>query len=184
MHVCHGTCTSDAISAHASSTTPALRQFLEKRFLFWLEVLSVLGAVKSAIEGLHPRIGWGCVEPPCLAHIYSDGVQEPSTLELSSLRISITRRSCLPPKIDCTITIYESHAYPFTTVTHGLPCHGMQMTRLQHGLVDLNMMDACSRQVGILCRTHTFQLPTGFSAVEYIRSLPFVILFCGFNFLT
>ena len=31
---------------------PLLRQFLEEKFLFWLEVLSVLGAAKEAVHAL------------------------------------------------------------------------------------------------------------------------------------
>ena len=38
-----------AILAHI---TPILRQFLEEKFLFWLEVLSVLGATKEAVHAL------------------------------------------------------------------------------------------------------------------------------------
>ena len=47
-------------------TTPAyvptiahiLHQFLEKKFLFWLEVLSVLGAVRNAVEALEVIADW------------------------------------------------------------------------------------------------------------------------------
>ena len=34
------------------AVTSMLHQFLEKKFLFWLEVLSVLGAVKEAVDAL------------------------------------------------------------------------------------------------------------------------------------
>ena len=39
-------------SAHIPSITPILHQFLEKKFLFWLEVLSVLGATREAVDAL------------------------------------------------------------------------------------------------------------------------------------
>ena len=35
-----------------------LHKFLEEKFLFWLEVLSVLGAVKNAIVALQAAIDW------------------------------------------------------------------------------------------------------------------------------
>ncbi|KAF9786450.1 hypothetical protein BJ322DRAFT_1210832 [Thelephora terrestris] len=37
---------------------PILRQFLEKKFLFWLEVLSVLGGAREAIDALEATAGW------------------------------------------------------------------------------------------------------------------------------
>ena len=36
----------------------AIHQFLEKKFLFWLEVLSVLGAVRNAIDALRAVADW------------------------------------------------------------------------------------------------------------------------------
>ena len=48
----------DVIPAHASAITPTLRQFLETKFLFWLEVLSVLGAVRNAVEALQVAEDW------------------------------------------------------------------------------------------------------------------------------
>ena len=42
----------------ALADTPALRQFLEKKFLFWLEVLSVLGVVRNAIDALQITADW------------------------------------------------------------------------------------------------------------------------------
>jgi len=42
----------DMIPAHTPAITPTLHQFLETKFLFWLEVLSVLGAARNAVEAL------------------------------------------------------------------------------------------------------------------------------------
>ena len=38
--------------AHIPSITPFLHQFLEKKLLFWLEVLSVIGATREAVDAL------------------------------------------------------------------------------------------------------------------------------------
>ena len=51
---------------HLVDTTPArkpditldLHQFLEKKFLFWLEVLSVLGAAREAVVALEAALKW------------------------------------------------------------------------------------------------------------------------------
>ena len=37
---------------HTSRVISTLHQFLEKKFLCWLEVLSVLGAVRNAVDAL------------------------------------------------------------------------------------------------------------------------------------
>ena len=44
--------------ACAPTITPAIRQFLETKFLFWLEVLSMLGAVRNAVEALQVAMDW------------------------------------------------------------------------------------------------------------------------------
>jgi hypothetical protein len=37
---------------------PALRQFLEEKFLFWLETLSVLGAARDTVRALDTTTKW------------------------------------------------------------------------------------------------------------------------------
>ncbi|KAF9646738.1 hypothetical protein BDM02DRAFT_3063999, partial [Thelephora ganbajun] len=49
------------IDGHAARTpaiASALRRFLEKKFLFWLEVLSVLGAAREAVDALDVAAKW------------------------------------------------------------------------------------------------------------------------------
>ena len=48
----------DTTSAHAPTITPTLHQFLETKFLFWLEVLSVLGTTRNAVEALQVTTDW------------------------------------------------------------------------------------------------------------------------------
>jgi len=45
-------------SAHALQITSVLHRFLEGKFLFWLEVLSVLGAAREAVDTLEAAAGW------------------------------------------------------------------------------------------------------------------------------
>ena len=51
------------VSRHATSVstlevTSSLHRFLESKFLFWLEVLSVLGVVKNAVDALQVAADW------------------------------------------------------------------------------------------------------------------------------
>ena len=46
------------IPAHAPTITLSLYQFLEKKFLFWLEILSVIGAVRNAVDALQDTVNW------------------------------------------------------------------------------------------------------------------------------
>ena len=51
---------------HLADTTPKdtlkitflLHKFLEGKFLFWLEVLSVFGAAREAVDALNVSAGW------------------------------------------------------------------------------------------------------------------------------
>ena len=44
--------------SHAPEVTPILHQFLERKLLFWLEVLSVLGIAREAVSALDAAIKW------------------------------------------------------------------------------------------------------------------------------
>jgi len=48
----------DTTPAHAPTITPILHKFLETKFLFWLEVLSVLGTVRNAVDALQVTQDW------------------------------------------------------------------------------------------------------------------------------
>ena len=49
---------SDLISTQKPKITCILQQFLEKKFLFWLEVLSVLGGMREAVHALEKLEKW------------------------------------------------------------------------------------------------------------------------------
>jgi hypothetical protein len=44
--------------AQAPTIIPTLHQFLEKKFLFWLEVLSVTSATRNAVDALQATVDW------------------------------------------------------------------------------------------------------------------------------
>ena len=63
--------------------TPILRQFLEEKFLFWLEVFSVLGAAKEAVHALEATEKCEWVEVcriPSLVHFKNSLGLEPGAI--------------------------------------------------------------------------------------------------------
>ena len=48
----------DIVPAHVPMITPAIHRFLETKFLFWLELLSVLGATRNAVDALQVTTDW------------------------------------------------------------------------------------------------------------------------------
>ena len=48
----------DRIPAHVPTITPAIHRFLETKLLFWLEVLSILGAARNAVDALQVTTDW------------------------------------------------------------------------------------------------------------------------------
>ena len=54
----HLAATAHTAPNHTLAITSALRQFLERKFLPWLEVLSVLGAVRTAADALQVTMDW------------------------------------------------------------------------------------------------------------------------------
>ena len=45
-------------ATHSPEVASTLHQFLEKKFLFWLEALSVLGAARKAVDALEVAARW------------------------------------------------------------------------------------------------------------------------------
>jgi WD40 repeat protein len=131
----------DMIRAHAPTITPPLHRFLETKFLFWLEVLSALVAVRNAVEALPFITDWLEVCQVSTLDVlpkgYSDRIQESPTLDLANdcLRFVtgyfevISTSSphiyhtalVVAPKNSIVRRLYESHARPFTRVVRGLP---------------------------------------------------------------
>ena len=68
---------------------PILQEFLEKMFLFWLEVLSVLGAAREAVDALEAttRCEWPDVRRTLLLVIFEDSLGSyPGVIESESCR--------------------------------------------------------------------------------------------------
>ena len=127
-------------SVNTDETDSALRRFLERKFLFWLEVLSVLGAVRNAVDALQVTADWLEVcqywlvfSPKSLSEL----IQESPTLELvNECSRFVTRHFkiistssphiyhsalVLTPRQSIVQKLYKSHAQPFVRVVHGMP---------------------------------------------------------------
>ena len=119
---------------------PILHHFLEKNFLFWLEVLSVLGAAREAVDALGMAaklLDVRRVLPPVLSEIQFDCKQDSPTLNLVKdyLRFVIAffevistsaphiYHSALPlsPRTSTVHETYERYAHPLGRVVQGLP---------------------------------------------------------------
>lgn len=48
----------EMVPARKPDIVPMLHEFLERKFLFWLEVLSVLGAAREAVDALKLAAEW------------------------------------------------------------------------------------------------------------------------------
>jgi hypothetical protein len=54
----HPPCRCAHTPAHTPVIASTLHQLLEKKFLFWLEVLSVSGTARNAVDALQATMGW------------------------------------------------------------------------------------------------------------------------------
>ena len=120
-----------AIPAHIA---PILRRFLEEKFLFWLEVLSVLGAAKEAVHALEStaKCEWAEVcRIPSLVHFKNSLGLEPGAIDprpcqrLLAFRNHILRghqpvctayisfsSPSIPPNLDHTRAVQTIHPSP------------------------------------------------------------------------
>jgi len=150
----------DTIPTDAPAITLTLHQFLETKFLFWLEVLSVLGATRNAVEALQVTTDWleVClvsmldVSPKFIQTEYRSHqhlsspttvfVSQPDTSKPSAhpLHISITRRSRWPPKNRS----YENYMGHMPNLLRescmGYRRHGTQISRPQRVPLQLSWL--------------------------------------------
>ncbi|KAF9058771.1 hypothetical protein BDP27DRAFT_1342956 [Rhodocollybia butyracea] len=72
---------------------PEAERFLQTRFFFWLEVLSILGCVKIAINGLQDLRSWGCVNIAGKALSFVQIFEPAITLSAPHIYVSAVRFS-------------------------------------------------------------------------------------------
>ncbi|KAF9642334.1 hypothetical protein BDM02DRAFT_3063629, partial [Thelephora ganbajun] len=115
----------DGYTARVPAIASALRGFLEKKFLFWLEVLSVLGAAREAVDALDVAAKWLEV---CCVSLTLDLVTDCFRFVMGFFEIISTScphiyHSALPlcPRESIVRGLYEPHARPLTRIVRGLP---------------------------------------------------------------
>ena len=122
---------------------PLLREFLEKKFIFWLELLSVLGIARQAVDALEvtTRCEWPDVRRISVALLflrtYLGRIQASSTLilvedyirfvlaffEIINMSAPHIYHSALPlsPQTSIIREMYKQHASPFVKIVRGMP---------------------------------------------------------------
>ncbi|KAF9646204.1 WD40 repeat-like protein [Thelephora ganbajun] len=102
--------------------TSALHRFLEKKFVFWLEVLSVLGAAREAVDALETAIKW--LEALPTVGLANDCLRfVTGFLEVIEESAAHVYHSALPlsPQMSMVRKLYGPHANPLTRIVRGLP---------------------------------------------------------------
>ena len=100
----------DTTPIHMPAVTPALHRFLETKFLFWLEVLSVFCTTRTAVEALQATEDWLEVHSVSMPDVLPELTQSvcrnhrpstlPMTVSVSSRDTSIS--SAHPPRTSTT----------------------------------------------------------------------------------
>ena len=131
---------SDTTSMQKLKIISLLDKFLEKKFLFWLEVLSVLGATREAIDALERTEKW--LDVCCISFFFffeslSGLIQASQTLNLTkdcfnfviaffdiiSISAPHIYISALPlsPQTSIVRSVYKESVHSSVKVIHGLP---------------------------------------------------------------
>ena len=166
-HLVAGRSTSVSRLEIASTT----RLTLEKELLFWLEVLSVLGSDRNAVDALQASVD---LLEVCskfaidISYRFLDLIQEPPTLDLAKdcsrfvfqyfeiVDASSTHNDysalVMTLKTSMIRKLYVSHVQPFTRVVHGVPSswdlHAAVATR--PFTTGLAVWSSCSRFIAVL----------------------------------
>ncbi|KAF9642834.1 hypothetical protein BDM02DRAFT_3273301 [Thelephora ganbajun] len=112
----------DGDTVRTPAIASALRRFLEKKFLFWLEVLSVLGAAREAVDALDVAAKW-LEASPTLDLVIDCFRFVMKFFEIIGASCPHIYHSALPlcPRESIVRGLYEPHARPLTRIVHGLP---------------------------------------------------------------
>ena len=173
----HLVCTEPTDALHI---TPVLHQFLEGKFLFWLEVLSILGAARDAVDALDVTMKWLDVCWPfvlSLSKTHQDLIQESPTLDLVNdcfqfvlAFFEVINTSAphiyhsallLSPKTSVIHKLYKSCTQPLVRVVQGLPVSWdpvVTTTKYATGLAVHATWSPCSTRVAVAFHTGTVEI--------------------------
>ncbi|KAF9646207.1 hypothetical protein BDM02DRAFT_3198480, partial [Thelephora ganbajun] len=112
----------DEHTVRTPEITSALHRFLEKKFVFWLEVLSVLGAAREAVDALDLVAKW--LEAPPTVELANDCLRFVTwffqAIEESAAHVYHSAL-LLSPQTSMVRKLYGPHVNPLTRIVHGLP---------------------------------------------------------------
>ncbi|KAF9791107.1 hypothetical protein BJ322DRAFT_1104775 [Thelephora terrestris] len=109
---------------HSPEIVPVLRRFLEEKFPFWLEVLSVLGTAREAVDALTAAEQWLDTSPTPTPGLVKDYFRFVITFfEVISTSAPHIYHTAIPlsPRGTTVRELYERYASPLARVVHGLP---------------------------------------------------------------
>ena len=138
--------------AYAPKITSVLHRFLEEKFVFWLEVLSVLGTVRDAVDALDAAGKWLEVCDVRMLDTFPESTHtgfshhrlstlsmttpdlSPGSSRLSAypLRTSITPPSLYPPKCRACGGFMNNMLIPWRGLYEGYHHHGIRSLRQQN----------------------------------------------------
>ncbi|KAF9644920.1 hypothetical protein BDM02DRAFT_3190178 [Thelephora ganbajun] len=162
---------------HTPAIASALGRFLEKKFLFWLEVLSVLGAAREAVDALD--VTAKSLEPSPTLDLVTDCFRFVMTfIEIISTSSPHIFHSALPlcPRESIVRGLYEPYARPLARIVHGLP-NSWEPSIAAAGFsssIDAVVWSPCSRLIAISCggRQTTIEILDGVT-LERITTLDY-----------
>ncbi|KAF9642942.1 hypothetical protein BDM02DRAFT_3124013 [Thelephora ganbajun] len=132
----------------------ALRRFLEKKFLFWLEVLSVLGAARDAVHALDVAAKSLEIQASPTLDLVTDCFRFVMRFfEIISTSCPHIYHSALPlcPRQSIVRSLYEPHARPLARIVRGLP-NSWEPSIAAAGFpshIDTAVWSPCSRFIAI-----------------------------------
>ncbi|KAF9642676.1 hypothetical protein BDM02DRAFT_1974356 [Thelephora ganbajun] len=145
----------DGHTVRRPAIASGLRQFLEKKFLFWLEALSVLGAAREAVGALDVTAKWLEASPTldlaidCFRFVMG-------FFEIISTSCPHIYHSALPlsPRKSIVRGLYEPHARPLARVVCGLS-NSWESSIATMGFpssIEIAVWSPCSRFIAISWR--------------------------------
>ncbi|KAF9787448.1 hypothetical protein BJ322DRAFT_1218157 [Thelephora terrestris] len=144
------------IPSHSPNIVPVLCQFLKVKFLFWLEVLSILGTAREAVDALKVTEKWLNTWPspdldPILIEDYIHFII--TFFEVISVSTPHIYHTALPlsPQGSTVRKLYKQHACPLVRVVHGLPFSWKPIaaTRPYKHLGSVTAWSPCNRFIAI-----------------------------------
>ncbi|KAF9645709.1 hypothetical protein BDM02DRAFT_472784 [Thelephora ganbajun] len=140
----------DEHTARTPEITSALHRFLENKFVFWLEVLSVLGVAREVIDALDLITKW--LKAPPTVELADDCFRfVTGFFEIIEESAAHIYHSALPvsPQTSMVRKLYERHANPLIRIVHGPPVSWDPAIVAKRDFCEAAAWSPCSRFIAI-----------------------------------